>query len=205
MEAFAGGISANPSLYMLSPADAASIQNAVDSYAAAFALAKNPATATRVTVCDKDQARTATEQICRRFCSLIKFNAGVSDPDKLAIGVRPLNRGRRPINCPMTSPLVKIQAATPGRQTLFFSDSLSPDSRGKPFGAIHLQLFVAMGDTGSASPESARFYGTFTRNPISVQFTHEDDGKVASYFARWASRRNQVGPWSAPVSMRVAA
>src|SRR5688572_19785906 len=92
MRAFAGGISGNPSVYMLAPADAATIQNAVDSFAAALALAKNPHTATRVTVCDKDQARVAAEQICRQYASLIKLNGGVSDADKKAIGVRPLNR-----------------------------------------------------------------------------------------------------------------
>jgi hypothetical protein len=205
MESFAANISANPPLYMLTPADAASIQGAVDLFAAAFFLGKAPGTATRVTVLEKDQARVAAEQICRQYYSLIKLNAGISDSDKVGIGVRPLNRGRRPINCPMTSPALNILAATPGRQTLFFRDSLSPDSGGKPFGAIHLQLFVALGEAKSASRESARFYGTFTRNPMTVKFDQGDDGRVATYFGRWASRRNQVGPWSLPVSMRVAA
>jgi hypothetical protein len=30
-------------------------------------------------------------------------------------------------------------------------------------------------------------------------------GKVATYYARWASQRGETGPWSVPVSFRFAA
>jgi hypothetical protein len=35
----------------------------------------------------------------RKLADLIKFNAGISDPDKIAIGVRPVNTSREPIRC----------------------------------------------------------------------------------------------------------
>ena len=54
-------------------------------------------------------------------------------------------------------------------------------------------------------PEQAQFYGAFKKNPVAVGFDPADDGKVATYFARRASRRGDVGPWSLPVSMRIAA
>jgi hypothetical protein len=38
-----------------------------------------------------------------------------------------------------------------------------------------------------------------------VDFTEDKDGKVATYYARWASVRGEVGPWSLPISMRIAA
>ena len=75
----------------------------------------------------------------------------------------------------------------------------------KPFGAIQLQLFVAIGTAAVTDESAAQFYGAFTRNPVGVAFGAEDDGKVATYFARWATRRGDVGPWSLPVSMRIAA
>ena len=53
-----------------------------------------------MTVAQKDDARTSAEQICRQFAILIKYNAGISDPDKIAIGVRPVNNSREPIECP---------------------------------------------------------------------------------------------------------
>jgi len=59
---------------------------------------------------------------------------------------------------------------------------MSPDSSGKPVGATHLQLFVALGDgppVGGAN--DARWIGHYTRNPIGVTFSPQDEGKRATY------------------------
>jgi hypothetical protein len=205
MQTFANGIQANPALYMLTAPDAVAISAAVAGFAAALAITSVPATRTPVTVAAKDDARTAAEQICRQFAALIKFNAGISDPDKIAIGVRPVNPNRNPINVPETSPLLNVIAATPGAQTLRYADSMTPDSPAKPFGATELQLFVAVGTAPVIDPDAAKFYGKFTKNPIGVAFDPTDNGKQATYFARWADRKGQVGPWSLPVTMAIAA
>ena len=205
MEAFAGGISANPALYGLTVGDAAAIQGAVDSFGSALSVATAPSTRTAVTVSDKDNFRSSAEQICRQFAIQIKYNDGITDGDKIAIGVRPVNNDREPINVPTTSPLLSIIAATPGAHTVRYSDTLTPDSAAKPFGAASLQLFVAIGDAEVTDPAQASFVGAFTKNPIGVDFSAPDDGKEATYFARWASLKGDVGPWSLPISMRIAA
>lgn len=205
MQSFAGGIVAKPSTYQLTAADAANIQSVVDDYAAAYAVAANLSTRTAVTVAAKDDARNVAEQLCRQFSIQIKFNAGVSDPDKIAIGVRPVNPNRDPINVPESSPLLNVIGATPGSHTVRYADTGTPDSGAKPFGAAQLQLFVAVGATPVGDPDTAGFNGAYTKNPIGVGFDFADDGKVATYFARWASRKGEVGPWSLPVSMRIAA
>jgi hypothetical protein len=205
MQTFSAGIAANASLYQLTSADSAAISAAVNSFDLALQVASNPSTRTPVAIGAKDDARTAAEQICRQFAGVIKHNAGISDPDKQAIGVRPVNNSREPIECPQTSPLLNIIAATPGTQTLRYSDSMTPDSPAKPFGASDILLFVAIGTAPVTNPASAQFYGKFTKNPLAVNFNAADNGKQATYFARWASRRGQVGPWSNPISMAIAA
>lgn len=205
MQVFAAGITASPALYALTVADALAISRAVDKFDAAYIVAIDPATRTAVTVAAKDDARTSAEQVCRQFATLIKYNAGISDPDKIAIGVRPVNPDRDPINVPDTSPLLNIIGCTPGSQTVRYADTNTPDSGAKPFGASNMQLFVAVDDVPITDPEAALFHGAFTKNPIGVGFTAADDGKMATYFARWASRKGEVGPWSLPVSMRIAA
>jgi len=205
MLAFSAGISANPPLYLLTAADATAIANAVNAFAAARAITIIPATRNEVTIADKDDARTSAEQICRQYALLIKFNAGISDGDKINIGVRPVNPDREPIEAPASSPMLNIKGCTPGSQTLVYSDSNTPDSAAKPFGASELQLFVAIADAPVVDPADATFLGKFTRNPIGVQFDAEDNRKQATYFARWASPRGDVGPWSLPVSMAIAA
>lgn len=205
MTTFALGINNNPALYMLTAADALGIQNAVNLYVAARALTLVPATRNEVTITAKDDARISAEQICRQFAQLIKLNAGITDADKVAIGVRPVNPVHNPIDPPTSSPMVSIFAAGQGSQTLRYSDSNTPDSAAKPFGASQLQLYVAIDETPVSDPDQATFYGAFTKNPIGVAFDHSDNGKQASYFARWTNSKGEVGPWSFPVSMAIAA
>ena len=209
MQVFAGGISANPALYMLLPADTTAISNTVDAFAAAYSVVMDEATNTRVTVRAKDYAFNSAQKICQQYYSLIKANTGIADTDKIAIGVRPVNRNRTPINCPQSSPLLNILSATPGIHTLRYHDTFTPTSSAKPFGATELQLFVTVDNDQQAStkgdPNDAKLVGKFTRNPISVDFTAKDGGKSATYYARWVSRRGETGPWSAPVTMHIAA
>jgi hypothetical protein len=70
---------------------------------------------------------------------------------------------------------------------------------------VSLQLFVAIADTPTVDENDAVFVGNFTKNPIAVAFSPEDDGKCATWFARWQSRKGDTGPWSLPVTMRIAA
>jgi hypothetical protein len=204
-ENFASNISANPGLYMLSPAQAASIQSVVDDFVAKLAIALNENTRTKPSVASKDDSRAVAETLCRQYAMLIKDNTGISDEDKIAVGVRPINPNREQIECPQTSPLLSILGNTPGAQTVVYADSTTPDSKAKPLRASELQLFRAVGTVEAAPLSEAQFYGKFTRNPIAVEFGEADDGKIATYYARWASIRGETGPWSLPVSMRIAA
>lgn len=205
MQHFASVLSANNATYFVSEADCLAITNAVNAFAAALSVATNQGTRTPVTVAEKDDARVAAEQICRQYASLLKYNAGISDPAKIEAGVRPVNPSREPVDVPMTSPIVNPIASTPGGQTLRFADSLTPESSAKPFGATDLLLFCAVADEDVNDPAQAKFVGKFTRNPISVEFSAGDNQKIATYFARWSNRKGQMGPWSLPISMAIAA
>jgi len=205
MTTFGSGIAANFALYGLSSADSIAINNAISLFAASLPPTQNPATRTKVTVATKDDARTAAEQICRQFAIDIKYSAAVSEPDKIAIGIRPPNNSRDPIEAPGTEPILNVVGTAFRTHTLRFADIETPTKAAKPFGAGSLQLFVALGDEPTNDPKQATFVGAVTRNPVGVAFEAADDGKVASYFARWASVRGEVGPWSAGISRNVAA
>jgi hypothetical protein len=64
---------------------------------------------------------------------------------------------------------------------------------------------LGIGTEEPAPLSACQFYGKFTRNPINVEFSETDDGKMATYYARWASVRGETGPWSLPATMRIAA
>src|SRR5205823_1998389 len=145
------------------------------------------------------------EQIVRQYAGIIRANAGISNSLKEALGVRPANNSRAPIPAPETSTLLNVIAATPGSQTLRYADSMTPQTGRRPVGAIGLMLYVAVGTATTINPDDARFYGMFTRNPVGVAFGPADNGKQATHFARWTSRRGELGPWSAPVTLAIAA
>ncbi len=205
MEAFAQGISSNPGSFDLTGADATTINEAVIEFSDALSVATYVPTRTQDTVNIKDTKRNAAEALCRQYAIQIKYNNGIDDSLKLGIGVRPVNNAREPIFAPQTSPLLNIVANTPGAQTVRYADSLEPEKRAKPFGAASLQLFAAIGEDPIDDEGQAEFIGNFTKNPIAVAFVEEDNKKVATYFARWQGKRGDVGPWSLPVSMTIAA
>ncbi len=204
-ENFSTNLNLNPALFMLTPAQAASIQGTVDTFVAKLASASNEATRTKTSIADKDDARSVCENMCRQYAIDIKNNEGITDGDKLAVGVRPINPDREPVDCPTTPPLINVLGNLPGQQTIRFADTTTPDSPAKPFGATELQLFMGITDDGEATLAQSQFYGKFSRNPIEVAFDETKDGKNATYRARWASQRGDVGPWSVPVTFRIAA
>jgi hypothetical protein len=202
---FAEKLSAAPSTYQISGPEAAGIQSAVDAADAAYQDALDPAQRTPAIVDLKDQMRNSALQLCRQFAQMIRLNQGIPDEDKILAGVRPINPNREPIFCPVSAPAIIVVAATLGAHTMRFVDTLNPEARGKPFGATELQLWVAVAETPVSDPTQAKYYNKFSKNPLSVAFTHADNGMQASYFARWAGRRGDVSNWSAPVSMAIAA
>ena len=104
------------------------------------------------------------------------------------------------------SPLLTIDGMKPGIHSLRYADPKNPEKRGKPGGQqSEFQLFIAITDTHNAPIEEARYHGVFPRNRFDVQFDSRDDGKIATHYGRWVSNRGEHGPWSAPVSLRIAA
>ncbi len=205
MQGFSSVLSANPSTYLISASDAAAIADAVNAFNDAMQVLNEKVNHNPVNINIKNTTRNAALQICRQYAALIKYNAGISDAAKIAAGVPPVNPNREPRPVPTTSPILNVIAATPGAHTLRFADSLDPNRKSKPFGAANLQLFVAVTDGPIASEAEASFLGAYTRNPIAVAFTAEDDGKLATYIGRWASATGDTGPFSVPVSMRISA
>jgi len=205
MQNMAAKLTATPALYMVTPADAVGVSAAVEAFADAYNLIQDPSQKNKVTVAAKDDARTAAEQICRQFAIQIKFNAAISDPAKIDIGVRPPSTTRDPIPAPNSSPVLSIFGAGYATHTVRFVDALTPDSRQKPYGVKQLQLYYAIAEEPASDPDVAKFHGLHTRSPIGVGFDPEDVGKQVTYWARWCTLKGETGPWSAPVSMAIAA
>lgn len=205
MQAFANGIALQPGVYGASSSDVSTMTDTVAEYATALSVATTPGTRTKLTVASKVIARGQAASVCRRYAILIKYNNAISDIDKLAIGVEPVNTNREPVYCPQSTPMLTIAGSAPGSMTMRYCDSNTPDSGKKPVGAFSIELYMAIAPEPVENPETAVKYRAFSRNPIYVVWNEADDKKTATFWARWQGRRGDTGPWSVPISTTIAA
>lgn len=197
---FSDLITAAPATYGLVSGDATAIAAVVDPFIAAYAVATTPATRTKVTVAEKDTTKFAMLSLVRTYSQRITVNPGVADADKIALGLNLHGTPPTPVPAPTTIPLLSLLGATPLNFTIRYADELTPDARKKPFGAVRLDTFVKIDTTPKTDPEDSLYYGGFTKQPAFVTFSPSDAGKYATLWGRWANRKGEVGPWSAPVS-----
>lgn len=210
---FAALIAAAPADYGLTAPDAIKIGGAVSAWHTAFALATAPTTRTRIAVQEKDRQRGITLRIIREYAATIRVNSAVSNALKVGLGLHVSSRANTAdsapplIGPPATTPTVGILGLTVGSQTLHIADASTPARRARPAGTAGVLLYRAVADGPVSHPDQASFLALVTRPKFQSLFAPggTDHGKTATYFARWVSAKGQVGPWSAPASMRIAA
>jgi hypothetical protein len=208
LDNFSGLITAVPATYGLTGGNAVTIAAQQAAYSAALAIALAPATRTAPTIADKDAAKAAALAVVRPFAVSISLNSGVADLDKTAVGVTVRKIVPTPIPPPLTNPVLTLQSATPLRHVLNYRDSATPASKAKPFGAIGLQLFRAVGTVPAVDPAQASFYTQWTKSPNNSDFEAGDRGKVCTYFARWITQGGpggtvQYGPFGAGLALSI--
>jgi hypothetical protein len=200
---FAAIIAASAGTYFLSGSDVTLINSVTAAYSTALTVALNPDTRTKPSVAAKNAAKAAMLGTVRPYAINIHNSLGISNDNKIAVGVNLLNPTRSPIPAPDSNPLLSVIGANQGVHTLRFADMNTPDKRSKPAGIIGMQLFLNIGVAPVTNPAESSFYASVTRQPFAVVFSPTNNGKVATYFARWITRTGLVGPWSPPVSFGI--
>lgn len=197
-------LTAAPTTYGLTAPDAVICAAQYTAWHPDYLAATNPATRTSVTVAAKDAARVTAEQVVRPYAQQIAKNSSVTPGDKTAIGVNLPNNSPVPIPAPTSFPILGFRAATPLQHLLQYQDSDLGTGKAKPFGAIGMELYRAIGTVPAVDPSQATYYAQVTKSPCRVTFGAGDVGKTCTYFARWITRSGpqgvaQNGPWSAPL------
>jgi len=201
---FSSLIAADPVRYGLTAGDAAVISNHATSYEAVYLPSKQPTTRTPALVQQKDAVKASAMASCRVYAMLIKNNAGVTDDDKVALGLHVNDTTPTPIPAPTTAPLLAIQAAFSGEHIIRYADESTPTSRAKPAGATLIEIYQNVSPGPDPVIASATSVGLFGKQPIHVSQDQANTGLTATYFGRWVTARGLVGPWSLPVAMTIA-
>lgn len=200
-------IVANPTLYGLVAGDGTAIATLVDAYDAAYATAVNPSTRTPPTIAGKDSAKGAMIPILRLYAQTIKLNQGVSNENKVALGIHIDDAGPTPIPVPTAVPSIALTAQRHLSMTFDVRNAATPLSRAKPFGAAGMLFFVkfsAIADPTPTDPELAEFRGVGTRNLETFDFVDAEVTKRATFWSKYYNAKGEIGPWSASFSQVVA-
>ena len=198
-------IAASPTTYGVVAGDATAITNAYTNWHTAYLAAANPSTRTKVTVGTKNDQKVIVLGVVRGYAATIRANAAVSNGLKEGLGLHVRDTQPTPVPPPTTYPTLIITEPMRSKQDLDAHDSTTPNKRGKPPGTAGLLLFRAIGTIPATEPTQAQFLSFVTRAAYQSTFGPADNGKTATYFARWTNSKGEVGPWGPAVSMPIAA
>lgn len=196
---FVDALRERPAVYRVSSDELAALEQAVGQFVQAFSVASNPVTRTKPAITTKDERRLSAELACRPIYLRIKVDPEISDADKIAAAIRPVNASRRRTAPPSEKPSIQLQSLTTSSHVLVWMGGA------KPRGAVGLQLFRSLSQDDDETPVAPEYLGTYSRNPIHISYHREDNRKLATYIARWIDRRGRTGPWSNRVQAVVTA
>jgi hypothetical protein len=168
-------------------------------YAEAFARRKLP-DAGKVTTEQKTMALDALKQGVKDMVNgHINHNPDVTPDDRLALGLHVYSE-RAPISAPTTTVVLRIAMGLVRQLLVYFSDSATPDRRGKPYGAETMVLACAVLDSPPKDPSELIRIVTSSKSPLALNFREEDRGKTVYMAGRWKTARQLEGPQSGIIS-----
>lgn len=190
-------LTANPALYGSTAADAVAQTAFYTTWHAAFLVTSNPATKTKPAVAAKNAARVAATKGIRPLAQQIAKNPGVTNANKLALGLNlQSSTGPTPLPPPSSYPILGLVGLTPGNITLKFTDSLDGVSRKKPAGVLSGLLWGKVSATPITDPTLLDFLDPFNTQPFDLDTSGMAKGSTIYLAANWSTRTGLRGPWS---------
>lgn len=199
---YASLLTADPTRYGTDVATALLIQTENDDFQAAYVLATGPDTRTPTTVAHKDGTKALFLADARNLAAIIRANRGVSDADKIALGLNIPDPVPTPVPTPTSSPVITVESASASTHVLNYHDELTPTKKAKPSGVIGMMLFRAIGVAPATNFDAAdpRLILDATKSPFIVDIPMGQTGKIATYWGQWFNRNGKLGPLSAPAA-----
>jgi len=209
LEAWAGNfsnrITATPTAYGLTAADATLLASFVADYGARLASAINPATRTVVTISAKDISRSALKARIRTLARFINAHPQTTNPQREELGLCLRGRIVGPTPAPATRPNVSVSVLGGLQSGILLSDELAPARRARPPGVRGAYLWGKIDGPAPAGTRECQFLGTASRTRHVITHPPTAIHKTVWIVAQWVNDRGETGPISLPASASVAA
>ena len=201
---FATVLSAAPATYALMPADALAVAASVAALDATFALVGTRAIPgtdrSPANIAANDAQTRLTKALIRPFAVGISSNPGISDPDKVSIGVTVRSTSKVVQPPPTSQVIITPQMTVPGEVLIKIADENTPLLRARPYGTVGCELHTIAAAVAPAGASVIPYNCVMTRFRRILATDHGDVGKQLYMAARWLNRHGQPGPFGPVVS-----
>lgn len=199
-------INESPADLGLSPQEAADYRARHEAFAAAYQLARQPATRTASVVVAKDDARAAVVALARVLAGVVRANPAVTDAQRIALGLRVRTGPPSRIGPPQAAPglvVVPLVGRKAVRVRLF--DPASPTRRAKPRGVAGAAVFAFVGEAEPGTSARWVFCRNTTRTTADIDLPPGvPPGAAVWVAAHWFNPTGRRGPASPAVPTRLA-
>lgn len=194
----AAHLAADPQRYGVPEPLAQELIQRQEAFAAAMQVAAEPGTRTVVTVSIKNDARRALEVAARQVAALARATPGVSDAERIGLGLRPRKAGLTRTPRPDARPVVRIVSAVGYAIEIELADGPG-GRRARPAQVAGAALFTHVGPAAPVDVEQWQYRGTVSRCRATLYFPGDTPpGSRVWCFAYWLNPRGEHGPSALP-------
>lgn len=198
-------ITATPTAFGITAADATSFHGLAADFSAKLAAAVNPSTRTKVTVQAKNISRAALRAKARSLAKVINAYPPITNAQRADLGLTVRDSVPSPIPAPATQPVVNIEGSGGGVSLLRLADETAPLRKAKPQGVFGALIYTKIDGPAPVTPDDAKFSGVATKTTHTVSLPDGSAGKTLYVLAQWINERGENGPTSVVASAMIAA
>jgi hypothetical protein len=173
----------------------------VTAWVAAYGLATDPSTRTKVAAQDKDTKEAVCITRMRSYGKRISANLSVTDAQKVALGLNVRNPHPTPRPAPATRPVLNVVSTIGNSIRTRMVDEPTPTKKAKPPFVTDAEVFYFIGENPPADLVLWHYEGQATRSRFDLTLPGTlATGTKVWIAARWTNGRGEAGPVSTPVS-----
>jgi hypothetical protein len=193
-------ISATPTAFGLTAAQATAFATLNTAWVSAYNTAKNSLTRSPANIITKNAAKKLMIAEARQLAGVIQKFPTITNTQRSELGLNVPNTPS-PVPVPSTSPAMEITSVSAWTVNLKLHDSTLGSKRGKPPGVNGAAVFSFVGATAPVDIGSWKFEGNSGRTKIAVSFDSSNPpGTKVWLTAFWFNGRKQSGPACAPIT-----
>jgi len=197
---FSGIITASPTTYNVTTAQAAALATATDNFVDAYNAARAEGTRSKSLTATKTSMKIALLSLLRPMYGAIQASATVTNTQKVNLGIT-IRRTPTPVPAPSTEPVVTVVSVTGRTVKLRLRDAANPHRVGRPVGVASATILSYVGATPPAGIGAWRFEGNVSKTLIDVVFPDTvAPGALVWFTVFWSNRKDEAGPACDPVS-----